>query len=43
MKISRTITIDLEDLVKIDAKIKNEEIQSLSEFVQKAVKNEIKR
>jgi len=42
MKISRTITIDLDDLVKIDFKIKNKEIKSLSEFVQTSIKNELK-
>jgi hypothetical protein len=42
MKISRTITVDLEDLIRIDQKMKNKEIKSLSEFVQKSIKNELK-
>lgn len=43
MRIARTVTLDLEDLVNIDDKIKNGEIQTVSEFVQQAVKNELKR
>jgi len=41
VKISRTITLELEDVVKINDKIKNQEIQSLSEFIQRIVKNEL--
>lgn len=40
--VSKTISIELEDLGKIQEKIKNGETPSVSEFVQKAVKNELK-
>ncbi|MEN6574136.1 hypothetical protein [Methanobacterium aggregans] len=43
MKISRTITLDFEDLVKIDDEIKRGEFGSVSEFVQHAVKNELRK
>jgi hypothetical protein len=43
MKISRTITIDFEDLIEIQKRIKNGEISSLSGFMQKAIQNELKR
>ena len=43
MKIARNITIDFEDLKKIDHKIKNGDFGGVSEFVQKAIKNELKR
>lgn len=42
MKISRSITLELEDLIKIDNKIKKGEFESVSEFIQQAVKNELK-
>lgn len=42
MKIARTVTLDLEDLVSIDKKVKIGEFESVSEFVQKAVKKELK-
>lgn len=41
MKIAKTVTLDLEVLVEIDDKVKNGEFESVSEFVQKAVKNEL--
>ncbi len=43
LKIARNITIDFEDLKKIDHKIKNGDFGGVSEFVQKAIKNELKR
>jgi hypothetical protein len=42
MKVSRTISIDLEDLTEIQKKIKENKIANLSEFIQNAVKNELK-
>lgn len=41
MKISRTISIDFEDLIKINEIIKNGYYNSLSAFVQTAIKNEL--
>lgn len=41
MKVSRTISIDLEDLKEIQEKIESGKVSNLSEFVQKAVKNEL--
>ena len=43
MKVSRTISIDLEDLTEIQKKIDESKISNLSEFIQFAVKNELKR
>ena len=42
MKVSRTISIDLQDLTEIQKRIDEFKISNLSEFVQKAVKNELK-
>ena len=42
MKVSRTISIDLEDLTEIQKKINKNKISNLSEFIQNAVKNELK-
>ena len=42
MKVSRTISIDLEDLTEIQKKIDESKISNLSEFIQNAVKNELK-
>lgn len=42
MKVSRTISIDLEDLSYIQEKIRRGKISNLSEFIQYAVKNELK-
>jgi metal-responsive CopG/Arc/MetJ family transcriptional regulator len=42
MKVSRTISIDLEYLTEIQKRIDECKISNLSEFVQKAVKNELK-
>ena len=39
--VSKTISIELEDLGKINEKIKNGEVSSLSEFIQIAVKNQL--
>lgn len=43
MLVSRTIALDLKDMTKIQRKIENGEFKNVSEFVQKAVKNELKR
>lgn len=43
MKISRSITLDLEDLIRIDGEIKKGKFESVSEFAQKAIKNELER
>jgi hypothetical protein len=42
MKVSRTISIDLEDLTEIQKKIKECKISNLSEFIQYVVKKELK-
>jgi Arc/MetJ-type ribon-helix-helix transcriptional regulator len=42
MKIAKTVTLDFEDLAKIDAKVKNGEFEGVSDFVQRAVKNQLK-
>ena len=39
--VSKTISIELEDLGKINEKIKNGEVSSLSEFVKTAVKKHL--
>ncbi len=41
--VSRTVSIELEDLAQIQEKIKNNELSNISEFVRKAIKNELKR
>lgn len=43
MMVSKTVTIDVKDLVRIDEKVENGEASTISEFVQKAIKNELKR
>lgn len=43
MMVSRTVSFELNDLNKIQKKIGNGEVENLSEFVQKAIKNELKR
>lgn len=42
MMVSKTVTLDVIDLVKINKKIENGESNNVSEFVQKAIKNELK-
>lgn len=42
MKVSRTISIDIKDLTEIQTKIDKGKISNLSEFIQNAVKNELK-
>jgi Arc/MetJ-type ribon-helix-helix transcriptional regulator len=42
MKISRTVTIDLEDLMKINSRIENGEFEGVSDFVQQAIKKHLK-
>jgi len=39
--VSKTITIDVNDLIKIDKKVKNREINSVSEFIQNAIQKEL--
>jgi Arc/MetJ-type ribon-helix-helix transcriptional regulator len=41
--VSKTVTLDLDDLVEIQEKIKNGELTSLSEFVREAVSKELSR
>lgn len=43
MNVSKSVSIGLEDLAKIQGKINEEEYSSFSEFVQKAIKNELNR
>ena len=43
MIVSKTISIELKDLAEIQEEINNEKVPSLSEFIQIAVKNELKR
>lgn len=43
MIVSKTISIEFDDLVEVQDRIKIGEVQSLSEFVQKAIKNELER
>jgi Arc/MetJ-type ribon-helix-helix transcriptional regulator len=43
LKVSHTFSIELDDLAKIQEKIKNGDFANISEFVQKAVKNELRR
>lgn len=42
MKVSRTISLDLESLTLIQEKMKDGEFKTLSDFVQIAVANELK-
>lgn len=42
MKVTRTISLDLEDLTEIQIKINEGKISNLSQFVQSAIKNELK-
>lgn len=41
--VSRTVALELEDMTEIQKKIQKGEIKNVSEFVQQAVKNELKR
>lgn len=41
MRVAKTITIEMDDLVKIEYKVKKGEINSISEFFQKAIRNEL--
>lgn len=43
LNVSKTVSIELEDINKIQKLIEQKEVSNLSEFVQKAVKNELKR
>lgn len=42
MIVSKTISLELEDLAKIEEKIKKGEESSVSEFVQKSIKKQLK-
>jgi Arc/MetJ-type ribon-helix-helix transcriptional regulator len=42
VKVNKSVSIDLKSLVKIQEKIDNGESENLSEFIQKAIKNELK-
>lgn len=41
MKISKTISLDFEDLSKINDKIEKGEFENVTEFVQHAIKKEL--
>ena len=41
--VSRTVSIELDDLAKIQEKIKKGDLANISEFVQRAVKNELEK
>lgn len=43
MMVSKTVSLELEDLSKIDEELKRGEKSTFSEFIQKAIKNELKR
>lgn len=42
MMVSKTVSIELEDLTKIQDRLRMGEANSFSEFVQKAIKNELR-
>jgi hypothetical protein len=41
--VSKTVSLELEDLSKIRDKLKEGKASTFSEFVQRAIKNELKR
>jgi predicted CopG family antitoxin len=41
--VSKTVSIDLDDLKRVQNKIKEGKAITFSEFVQRAIKNELKR
>lgn len=43
MMCSKTVSIGLEDLEKIQKKLEENKYSTFSEFVQKAIKNELRR
>ena len=43
MMVAKCVSMDLEDLAKIQKKIKKGESQSVSEFVRNAIRKELKR
>jgi Arc/MetJ-type ribon-helix-helix transcriptional regulator len=43
MYVSKSVSIEINDLVKIDEEIKDGKAVNVSEFVQKAIKNELER
>jgi Arc/MetJ-type ribon-helix-helix transcriptional regulator len=43
LNVSKTVSLELEDINKIQKLIERKEVSNLSEFVQKAVKNELKK
>ena len=42
MMVSKTVSLELNDLTKIHDRLKKGEANTFSEFVQKAIKNELK-
>lgn len=40
--VSKTVSIELDDINRIQEKIKSGEVSNLSEFVQRAIRNELK-
>ena len=43
MYVSKSVSIEINDLVKIDEEIKDGKAANVSEFVQRAIKNELER
>lgn len=43
MMVSKTLSIELNDLAEIQKKVRDGESSTFSEFVQRAIKNELKR
>lgn len=43
MMVAKSVSLDLEDLILIEKKIKNGESENLSQFVRNAIKRELKR
>ena len=43
LKVGKSVSLDFEDLEKINKKILKGESKNLSEFITKAIKNELKR
>lgn len=43
MRASKTVSIELDDIKEIENRLKTGEVDSFSEFVQKAIKNELER
>lgn len=43
MMVARSVSLDLDDLIQIEKKIKKGESKNLSQFIRNAVKKELKR